>query len=322
MRATPARRSELAGTIGRIENPKAKIVESWPAGTPEDAYSSQHGGGLSCGGGQQAVAGGPHQWAVIQNGAVGDTEVKVRVDGGAATQCTRETLQGRSLEVATGIFMVGDGTTATGGANALDVKLRATGEAVQLAQQAAPSQNVIIIAVQSRAQMLCTPDELQQRVEVRFEPWVSASKVTELTAAMSAAEARTIATKIVEDIGGVATQQVVVTLQQMGVQCNLRGAQLPTSTADMVRFLAVMVGAPTKASQVVDGLVDGARPPSRQIGDATFRADSFSFTVGGLRLLLSAANDGLLCHVPPRWWPWWARLRQGRQHSRAPHWAT
>ena len=137
-----------------------------------------------------ALPGGSHQWAVIQNGAAGDTEVKVRVDGGAAAQCNGDTLNGRSLEVAKGIFIVGDGTSDTIGAHTLEIKLRATGEQVQLVQQAAPSHQIIIIAVQSRAQMLCSPDELQQRVEVRFEPWMSAAKVTELTAAMSAAEAR------------------------------------------------------------------------------------------------------------------------------------
>ena len=39
LRATPARRVELAGSIRKIDNPRAKIVESWPAGTQEDADS-------------------------------------------------------------------------------------------------------------------------------------------------------------------------------------------------------------------------------------------------------------------------------------------
>ena len=292
LRATPARRTALAGTIGRIENPRAKVVETWPAGIQEDAFLAGWRGSLVRW--RPESAGGPNQWAVIQNGAVGDTAVKVRVDGGAAADCTRDTLQGRSMEVARGIFLVGDGTTETAGANAFSIRLRATGEAVQLAQQAAPSQQIIIIAVQSRAQMLCSPSELQQRVDVSFAPWMSASKVTELTEAMNAAEARTIATKIVEEIGGVATQRVVVTLQQMGVQCNLRGAHLPAAATEMIRFLSGMVGEATKASRVVDGLVDGARPADRQIGDDAFRGDSFAFTVEGLRLLLSAANDGLV----------------------------
>ena len=80
----------------------------------------------------------------------------------------------------------------------------------------------------------------------------------------------------------------------MGVPCTLRGAQLPAATADMVKFLAGMVGEATRASRVIDGLVDGSRPARRQIGNASFREDSFTFTVDGLRLLISAANDGIV----------------------------
>ena len=188
LRATPARRVALAEKIKKIGDPRATIVETWPASTQGDAFLAEWRGSLVRW--EPEHEGGPLQWAVIQNGAVGDTDVRVRVDGGAAVICTRDTLMRRSLEVAKGIFMVGDGTTDTGGINALSITLRATGEAVQLVQQGAPSQQIIIIAVQSRAQMLCAPEELQQRVEVQLTPWMSAAKVTELTEAIIARQTR------------------------------------------------------------------------------------------------------------------------------------
>jgi len=78
-----------------------------------------------------------------------------------------------SIKVAKGCFAKSDGTVVDAGVNASAVRLKATGEAAVLVQNAAPDNQISVRLPSSGAQILCAPQDLENIVDIAAGDWVS-----------------------------------------------------------------------------------------------------------------------------------------------------
>ena len=204
-------------------------------------------------------------------------EVNVRVSGAAPVEMDRATLVGRSIQVAKGRFAKDDGAVVGAGANASAVRLAATGEAAILVQNTAPDGHVSVRLPSSGAQLLCAPQDLQGRVGIAAQDWVSNEVVTRLTALMNQDEAaRVDVGGLVQVIGQAKAQRAVITLQQLGVHSSMGGPGLARALTELTLCLAGIVGEVGRASQVIDGATDSSRADGACLGDEAFRIQKFS----------------------------------------------
>ena len=283
--------TSMRAMIGSLDNPRSRLAETWPSTVTPDAFLANWRGSLVKLG--PDVAGGAAEWAVIQFALGNGGNVDVRIAGAAPVSVDRATLVGRSMKVARGCFARPDGTVVDAGVNASAVRLKATGEAAILVQNAAPDDQISIRLPSSGAQIMCAPQDLDGMVDIAAGDWVSNEVVSRLTALMTQEEATRVVNGLVQVIGQAKAQRAVLTLQQLGVYSSMAGPGLARALTELTLCLAGVVGEVGRAAQVVDGVTDSARADGARLGDEAFRNNSLGFIVEGIELLISAADEGL-----------------------------